>query len=166
MREMSRLESLLTRLQAQAACLDWAFREIVGKAGIVFELGLGHGRTHDHLRRHLPGRDIYVFDREVDCYPDCAPDSDHMILGDLAETLPRAARRFARQVAFVHSDIGSYGPDHNIMMSALVSCALPLALAPAALILSDLPLMIEDATQLDLPPGVRGDRYFIYRAAA
>jgi hypothetical protein len=166
MREMSRLESLLTRLQAQAACLDWAFRQIAGKTGVVFELGLGHGRTHDHLRRHLANREIYVFDREVDCYPDCAPDPDHMILGDLAETLPRAARHFAGQVAFVHSDVGSYGRDHNVMMGALVSRALPLALAPGALILSDLPLLIEGATQLALPPEVRGDRYFIYRAAA
>lgn len=166
MREMSRLESLLTRLQAQAACLEWAFGEIAGKAGIVFELGLGHGRTHDHLRRHLPGRDIYVFDREVDCYPECAPDPNHMILGELEETLPRASQRFAHQVAFVHSDVGSYDEDRNAAIRMLVSRALPLALAPAALILSDLPLMLEGAMQLALPPGVRGDRYFIYRAAA
>jgi S-adenosyl-L-methionine methyltransferase len=165
MREISRLESLLTRLQAQAACLDWAFREIAGKPGIVFELGLGHGRTHDHLRRHLPDREIHVFDREVDCYPDCEPDPDRMFLGELAETLPRAAARFAGKVAFVHSDVGSYDDARNAAMSALVSNELPPALAPDALIVSDLPLSIAGSRRLQLPSGVRAERYFIYRAA-
>jgi hypothetical protein len=166
MREMSRLQSLFTRLQAQIASLDWAFREIAERPGIVFELGLGHGRTHDHLRRHLPDREIYVFDREVDCYPDCEPDAAHMLLGELAETLPEAALRSARQVTFVHSDVGSYDEAHNDAMRALLSELLVPALAPGALILSDLPLSIEGALRLPLPAGVREARYFIYRAAA
>jgi hypothetical protein len=163
MREMSRLESLLHRLQAQAACLDWTFREIEDLPGIIFELGLGHGRTHDHLRRHLPGREIYVFDREVDCYPDCEPDPARMILGELAETLPQAATRFAGQVAFVHSDVGSYDTAKNAAMSELVSRELPSALKRRALILSDLPLVIADTQRLPLPAGVLAERYFIYR---
>jgi hypothetical protein len=166
MREMSRLESLLYRLEAQVACLDWAFREIAELRGIVFELGLGHGRTHDHLRRHLPDREIYVFDREVDCYPDCEPDPAHMILGELKDTLPQAARRFAGQVAFVHSDVGSYGEADNAAMSALVSKELPPALMLGALILSDKPLDIAGGLRLPLPAGVRAERYFIYRYCA
>ncbi|WP_245299248.1 class I SAM-dependent methyltransferase, partial [Sinorhizobium sp. GL28] len=48
-RKDSRLEKLLFRLEAQHICLEWALREIAGRPGIVFEMGLGHGRTYDHL---------------------------------------------------------------------------------------------------------------------
>jgi hypothetical protein len=163
MREMSRLESLLYRLQAQAACLDWAFREIEDSPGLVFEIGLGHGRAYDHLRRHLPRREIYVFDREVDCYPDCEPDPDRMILGEFADTLPQAAKRFAGRVAFVHSDAGSYDAAKSAATGELIGRVLPPALMPGALVLSDLPLAIADAQRLPLPRGVRAERYFIYR---
>ncbi|NRP21676.1 hypothetical protein LPJGGPFB_04935 [Ensifer adhaerens] len=62
-RKDHRPEKLLFRLEAQRICLEWAFREIAGRPGIVFEMGLGHGRTYDHLRIHLPEREIYVLDR-------------------------------------------------------------------------------------------------------
>jgi len=80
--KLTRLDKLRLRLVAQDACLGWAFGDITGKPGVVFELGLGHGRTYDHIRTHLPDRDIYVFDREVDCYEDCIPPADKMILGE------------------------------------------------------------------------------------
>jgi len=151
---------------AQVACLAWAFREIVGKPGIVFELGLGHGRTFHHLRQHLPDRDIYVFDREVDCYPDCTPAPARIVLGELAHTLPQAARRFAGQVVLAHSDLGSYAPEHNAAMADLVSAHLAPALVQGALILSDLPLNVPGTERLPLPAGAREDRYCIYRRAA
>ena len=87
---MSRLDSAIRRLQAQRACLDTAAGMITGMPGVVLELGLGNGRTFDHLRSRLPERDIYVFDRQVAAHPDCIPRDDHLFLGDLAETLPRA----------------------------------------------------------------------------
>jgi len=159
----SRLEKLLHRMEAQVACLAWAFREIAGRPGIVFELGLGHGRTFHHLRQYLPGRDIYVFDRAVDSYPDCTPSPERMIVGELAHTLPEAARRFAGQVVLAHSDVGSFSQQHNADMAALVSAKLVPALANDALVLSDLPLDIPGATRLPLPVGAREDRYYIYR---
>jgi hypothetical protein len=87
---VTRLERLLYRLEAQHACLGWAFGEIRHRAGLVFELGLGHGRTYDHLRSNLPGREIYVFDREVDCFPDCTPPADRLLLG---RSFKRSVRR-------------------------------------------------------------------------
>lgn len=160
---VSRLEKLLFRLEAQVACLAWAFREIGAHPGIVFELGLGHGRSFDHLRKNLPTRDIYVFDRLVDSYPDCTPDADHIILGELARTLPKAASRFRGEVVLAHCDLGSFSAEHNKTMSAIVSASLAPALADGAVILSDLPLAIPDTTRLPLPAGAREDRYFIYR---
>ena len=164
MKKLSRLEILLVRLQAQAALLDWAFEDIARRAGLVFELGLGHGRTHDHLRKHLPNRDIYVFDREVDCYPDCQPDPQHLILGELSETLPEAAKRFARQAALVHADLGSYYPARNQAAGELVSRLLPPILAAGCLVLSDLPLAMAGADRLPMPGHLPDESYFIYRA--
>src|SRR2546430_737964 len=135
MARISRLEKLLYRLEAQQACFDWAFKEIGWRTGIVFELGLGLGRSFDHLRRNLPDRDIYVFERKLHSYPDCTPDAAHIFLGELATTLPEAAVSFKGQVVLAHSDVGSFEAEHNAQMSSLVSRALPPALAPGAIVL-------------------------------
>jgi S-adenosyl-L-methionine methyltransferase len=52
---MTRLDSAIRRLTAQRDLLDWASEEIA-PGGLVLELGLGNGRTYDHLRDRLPGR--------------------------------------------------------------------------------------------------------------
>ena len=166
MARISRLEKLLYRLEAQHACLAWAFKEIGGRTGIVFELGLGLGRSFDHLRRNMPDREIYVFERKLHSYPDCTPDASHIFLGELAATLPEAVPRFKGQVVLAHSDVGSFEAGHNAQMSELVSRALPAALAPGAIILSDLPLEIAGAEPLPLPKGAREDRYYAYRFAS
>ncbi|MFN9941622.1 MAG: class I SAM-dependent methyltransferase, partial [bacterium] len=67
---MSRLESFIRRLEAQRRCLDWAAQAIAGYPGAVLELGLGNGRTYDHLRDRLgPARAIYAFDRQLAAHP-------------------------------------------------------------------------------------------------
>lgn len=162
--EPTRLERLLFRLEAQHRSLNWAISEIADTPGPVFELGLGHGRTYDHLRRHLPGRDIFVFDREIDCFPDCTPDAGHLVLGKLSDTLPEARFRFAGKAVLVNSDVGTYDEALNAEMATVVSRALPALLAPGAIVLSDLPLEMPRARSLPLPPGVRSERYFIYRS--
>lgn len=162
--KLTRLDKLRLRLVAQDACLRWAFAEIAGKPGVVFELGLGHGRTYDHLRTYLPDRDIYVFDREVDCFEDCIPPADRMIVGDMRETVPEAVRRFAGQVILLHADTGSYGDRHNSAMQELLSATLAPAVAPNGLVLSDLKLELPGTEPVPLPPGATEGRYFIYRA--
>lgn len=161
-KSISRLEKLYFRLEAQNACLAWAFTKITDKPGIVFEIGLGLGRSFDHLRRYLPGREIIAFDRQVGSYPDCTPELENLWLGELTETLPEASNRFASSVILAHSDVGSFSADGNAKMSGIVSAHLPGALADGAIILSDLPLSIENATPLPLPPGAREGRYYIY----
>ncbi|MGC4025844.1 MAG: class I SAM-dependent methyltransferase [Mesorhizobium sp.] len=162
--KLTRLDKLRLRLVAQDACLGWAFNDIAGKPGIVFELGLGHGRTYDHIRTHLPDREIYVFDREVDCYEDCIPPADKMILGDMRETVPEAVQRFAGQVVLLHADTGSYGDKHNTAMQQLLNATLAPALAPGGLLVSDLKLDVPGTEPLPLPSGATEGRYFIYRA--
>lgn len=161
--KLTRLDKLRLRLEAQNACLGWAFEKIATTPGIVFELGLGHGRTYDHLRTYLPERDIYVFDREIDCYEDCTPPADRMFLGNIDETLRAAAARFPNKAILIHSDMGSYTEAHNSAMSALLDRRLPATLAPGAIVVSDLPLAMAGATALPLPAGAREGRYFLYR---
>ncbi len=60
---MSRLDSFIRRLKAQRACLGLAAELIRDVPGPLLELGLGNGRTYDHLREIMPGREIYVFER-------------------------------------------------------------------------------------------------------
>lgn len=166
MTRLTRLEKLLYRLEAQHLCLEWAFKEIAGRPGVVFEMGLGHGRTYDHLRVNLPDRDIYVLDREIDSFDDCVPPDDRLLLGDIAETLDAAVQRFGGRVVLAHADLGSYTEEHNIAMSAKLSRHLSPVLAPSALVLSDLPLALPGARALPLPAGAREDRYFLYRHEA
>ena len=90
---MSRLDSVIRRLQAQRACLELAADLVRDLEGPVLEFGLGQGRTYDHLREILPGREIFVFEREVAATAERVPENRHLILGDIRETLPRAARR-------------------------------------------------------------------------
>ena len=163
MNRLTRLDKLFLRLQAQHTCLEWIFREIAGRPGIVLEMGLGHGRTYDHLRTHLPEREIYVLDREIDCFDDCTPPDDRLLLGDIADTLAAAAARFGGQVVLANADLGSYDEAHNVAITAKLSRLLPAVLAPGAFVLSDLPLELSGTRALPLPAGARQGRYFLYR---
>src|ERR671914_288874 len=104
---MSRLDSFIRRLEAQRACLGYAAGQIRDLPGPVLELGLGNGRTYDHLRELLPKREIFVFEREVKAHPDCIPDAMHLILGDVRATLPEAGRRLPGPAALAHLDVGT-----------------------------------------------------------
>src|SRR5947209_7077060 len=102
---MSRLDSFIRRMMAQRACLDLAVEMVRDVEGPMLELGLGNGRTYDHLREIAPRRDIFVFERAVAAHPDCIPPEDHLFLGDLLESLPKVWQRFHRQVALAHMDV-------------------------------------------------------------
>lgn len=162
---MSRLDSFIRRLEAQRACLDLAAERVANRPGVILELGLGNGRTFDHLREKLPGRQIIVFDRQVAAHPACIPIESCLVLGDIAETLPRAVERYRGEVVLVHSDIGSGDEAMNAKIAAFLSRTLPPALAPGALVLSDQELSIPGTKALPLPAGVKPGRYFLLEVA-
>ncbi|MEN2977090.1 class I SAM-dependent methyltransferase [Tistrella bauzanensis] len=163
---MSRLDSFIRRLTAQRACLDRAAGLIGDLDGPVLELGLGNGRTYDHLRHILPGRDIFVFERQVAAHPDCIPDDAHLILGDLAATLPVAMARIGRPAALAHADIGSGDVEATARNAARVAAVLPDLLAPGAVVAADQPLADPRLIALALPADVQPGRYHLYRRAA
>ena len=161
---MSRLDSVIRRLEAQRACLNRVAEEIRDLPGPVLELGLGNGRTYDHLRETLPDREIFVFERAVAADPDCVPDAAHLLLGDIHETLPAAVKRFGPSVALVHSDLGTGDAEVNSRLAAFLAARLPGLLRPGGVVISDQDLSLESAVALPLPEGVSPGRYFIYRA--
>ena len=132
--------------------------------GVVLELGLGNGRTYDHLRTLLPEREIFVFDRQVAAHPDCVPDDEHMIVGDVRVTLTEAGDRLAGQVALVHADLGSGRPDIDHALSRTIAPLLVDLVRPGGMIVSDQALPLDDWQEVDLPPDVPTGRYFMYRA--
>lgn len=160
---MSRLDSAIRRLMAQRACLDLACELIAGAPGHVFELGLGNGRTYDHLRERLPDREIFVFERSVSAHPDCVPDDDHLFLGDVLDALPAAGERFRGTVALLHADVGTGVAEHNRRLAARISPLLPPLLAPGAIVVTDQEMALPAAAPISLPGGVAPGRYHMVR---
>ena len=163
---MSRLDSAIRRLQAQRDCLTQAAALIADIPGPVLELGLGNGRTFDHLRQLLPAREIFVFDRQVNAHPDCIPDDDHLFLGDFLKSVPAAPARIGTRAALAHCDIGSGDKAATAALAAALSPLLGPLLAPGAVVVSDQPLCLPGAECLPLPDGVAPGRYQLYRVAA
>lgn len=162
---MSRLDSFIRRMQAQRSCLNFAAAGIAEIEGPVLELGLGNGRTYDHLRERLPEREIFVFERRVAAHPDCIPDSSHLLLGEIYDTLPAAAERFAGEIALVHTDMGSGDEDANRELSAFIAVHLPKLLRVGGLVIADRDVAFTGAQNVPPPEDVQAGRYFIYRAS-
>jgi hypothetical protein len=160
---MSRLDSVIRRLKAQRACLDLAAEHLAGlpSEAVLFEVGLGNGRTYDHLREILPGREIYVFDRQINAHPDCIPEESHIFLGDLFETLPQALARFEGKAALVHADVGSGDQEANRRLAEAVREDLGRLLIPGGLLISDQQMDFAGSQALPLPEGVAAGRYNI-----
>jgi hypothetical protein len=159
---MSRLDSFIRRLEAQRACLNRAAALIRGVDGIVLELGLGNGRTYDHLRTLFPDRDIFVCERQVAAHPDCVPPPEFLILGDMRETLPKLGSRFSGRVALAHFDAGTGDTAANLALVADLTASIMPLLCRGGVLVSD-PSMEAPLTVLPLPEGIAPGRYHLYR---
>lgn len=163
---MSRLDSAIRRLIAQRACLDGAIALIAGRPGVVLELGLGNGRSFDHLRQQLAGRDIFVFEREVMAHPDSRPDAEHLVLGDFRDSLPACRSRLGGRACLAHADFGSGNRAATAALAAWLGPALTPLLADGAIVVSDQPLAAPGLAPMAPPEDAAPDRYFMYRFAA
>jgi S-adenosylmethionine-dependent methyltransferase len=160
---MSRLDSFIRRLEAQRACLDRGAELIRDLDGFVLELGLGNGRTYDHLRSLFPDRAIYVCERQVAAHPDCVPPPDMLILGDMRETLRAVRGRLGGRVAFAHLDVGTGDAAANQVLAAELTPSLVPLLCRGAVLAADPAIDCLELEALPLPAGIAPGRYHLYR---
>jgi len=161
---MTRLDTVIERLKAQRSCLNAAAEMLYGSEGHILELGLGNGRTYDHLRHLFPVRDIYVFDREVASHPDCRPDNAHLFLGQMPETLFTAASRLGPNAILVHADIGYGDAAATARNVALLGPVIPTLMVSGGLAICDQSLDgVPGLTPMPLPADVASGRYHIFR---
>ncbi len=160
---MSRLDSVIARLKAQRVCLGVAAEMISDLPGHVLELGLGNGRTYDHIRELLPERKVYVFDRRIAAHPDNVPPEELTFLGEMSETLPRAAIELGAKAALVHADIGGSAQATSDRNAAMIAPLLPPLIRGGGLVVVDQELRSPELETLTLPDGVPERRYFMYR---
>jgi S-adenosyl-L-methionine methyltransferase len=160
---MSRLDIFIDRMVSQRACLNHAMRATAELGGPVFELGLGNGRTYDHLREIAGGREVHVFEREVASNPASTPPPERTILGDVMETLPRALTRFGPTASLIHADLGGHNLDKNDIFARRISPLIAPMLAPGGLMVSSDRMYFEGLAEIALPVGAVPGRCFIYR---
>jgi S-adenosylmethionine-dependent methyltransferase len=158
---MSRLDSMLRRLAAQRDGLTWAAAQIAGTPGDALDLGLGNGRTYDHLREILPGRRIWVIDRVLQCHPSCVPPKADFLEGEAEPTLRQLAD-MSDGIALAHYDFGFGIKEKDIAEAARLSPLVAAVMRPGGLIVSGQPLVGFEA--LDGPGGIAPGRYMFYRA--
>jgi hypothetical protein len=160
---MSRLDSFIARMQAQRDCLNFLKPAVEALPGPILEVGLGNGRTYDHLRELFPGRDIHVFERQVAAHPDCIPPADRLFLGEARQSLQHAAGQLGATAALIHTDLGTGDHAANMAMGEWLGPALDALAAPGGYILANQALHGARWQRLPEPPGVPKDRYFLYR---
>ncbi|MBO0736951.1 MAG: hypothetical protein J2P48_10340 [Alphaproteobacteria bacterium] len=160
---MSRLDSFIRRLEAQRACLNHAASLIRGLDGEVLELGLGNGRTYDHLRELLADRTIWVCERRVAAHPDCVPPAELLLLGDMRQTLPNARSRLADRVALAHLDPATGDTVAGKALAAELGPLIVPLLRPHGVVVSEPALVTDGLAPLALPEGVEPGRYNLYR---
>jgi len=162
------LGRMIARLVTQRDCIDFAAALITGLPGCVLELGLGKGRTFDHIRRIFPARDIHVFDCEIHCAPHLVPDPPFLHLGDFRDTLPEMAASLGRGAALAHADIGTEDQDADMVLAGNVAPMVAALVRRGGLVLSDraLPLEAPSWRRMPLPRGAvsAGWPYFIWQA--
>ncbi len=160
---MTRLDLFIGRMVSQRACIDRAVALTAGMEGPVFELGLGNGRTFDHIRAKVPERDIYVFERAVASHPKSTPTDDQLVLGDVFETLPMMLERLGPTVSFAHADLGGHNPQKNDEFARAVSPLVESVMAPGGVMVASDRMYFDTLTELALPEGAMPDRAFIYQ---
>ncbi len=160
---MSRLDSMINRLVAQRTILDHAAALVAHIPGPVLELGLGNGRTFDHLREIMPNREIFVFERRITASPRSIPDAEHVILGEIRDTLPFCGARVGGPAALIHADLSNGDPTDDLARRAWLSPMIGERAGPGAVVISGHDLDLPDFERLPLPEGIREGRYYLYR---
>ncbi len=152
---------MLRRLTAQRDGLNWAAARISDKEGDILDLGLGNGRTYDHLREILPDRRIWVMDRVLQCHPNSTPPPEDFLQGEAEPMLQKLAQT-GRKIAMAHYDLGRGIKDQDVAEAARLSPLIAQVMQPGGLLVSGQPLVGFD--QIGGPDSIDPDRYLFYLA--
>lgn len=157
---MSRLDSFIRRLSAQRDVLNHISGEVREKDGVILEIGLGNGRTFDHLRELFPEHRIIAFDRAVGAHGSSLPPLENLVIGEIRET---AQPFIGSEAVLFHADIGTGYDDKDAKTLTWLPQLAAGAVARGGLAASGLPLEHPDLEALPLPETVDEGRYFLYR---
>jgi hypothetical protein len=158
---MSRLDSFIRRLTAQRDILNHVEADLdIPAGGPVMEIGLGNGRTFNHLRELFLDRRIVAFDRAMGAHASSVPDEKDLVIGEIAET---AQAYLGVEASLVHADIGTGYPDKDAVTLTWLPQLVAGMLAKGGVAVSGLPLENKTLNPLPVPSSVPTDRYFLYR---
>ncbi len=158
---MSRLDGFISRMQSQREILNHVQQNsMIAPDGVILEIGLGNGRTYDHIRERFPNNRIIVFDRAVGSHPASTPPEEYLILGDIKDTIQQFA---GKNIALAHADIGTAYPEKDARTLTWLPQSVAAALATGGIAVSGLPLDNPELEPLPLPDGVEPGRYYFYR---
>lgn len=163
----TRLERFIARVVGQRSCIDAAAQRTRAMQGPVWEVGLGNGRTYDHLRDRFAGHDVIVFDRQVMAHPDCIPPDDMVRLGDFRTTIAAEVAQSAGSVVVIHADIGNGNVEESRALGRWLAPLFVRALATGGCLVGDQPMddpALEPITLADIgATDMPADTYFLYR---
>jgi SAM-dependent methyltransferase len=152
---------MLRRFTAQRDGLNWAAEQTSGLEGDVLDLGLGNGRTYDHLREILPQRRIWVIDRVLQCHVSCVPPEADFLQGEAEPMLQKLLGNDTR-LALAHYDFGFGDKAKDLAEAARLSPSIARVMVPGGIIVSSQPLA--DIKPITGPDSIACDRYLFYRA--
>jgi hypothetical protein len=151
---------MLRRFAAQRDGLNWAAGQTADLVGDALDLGLGNGRTYDHMRETMPERRIWVIDRVLQCHPSCTPPDADLLLGE-AEPMLEKLVGIGAKVVMAHYDFGFGIKEKDVAEAARLSPLIAQVMQPGGLIVSGQPLV--GFEQITGPASIAADRYLFYR---
>ncbi|MDH0115373.1 class I SAM-dependent methyltransferase [Rhizobium pusense] len=158
---MSRLDSFIRRLTAQRDILNHVAANLdMPHEGALMEIGLGNGRTFNHLRELFPGRRIIAFDRAMGAHASSVPADEDLVIGEISQTAPAFV---GAEAAMVHADIGTGYPEKDAITLTWLPDLAAGMLAKGGVAVSGLPLDHPLLKPLPIPESVPTDRYFLCR---
>lgn len=158
---MSRLDSFIRRLSAQRDILNHVHGDLdLPAEGPIMEIGLGNGRTFNHLRELFPERRIVAFDRAMGAHASSVPEEGNLVLGEIDQT---AKDWVGIGAALVHADIGTGYDEKDAVTLTWLPQIVSGMLAKGGIAISGLPLTEPSLDPLSVPDTVPTDRYFLYR---
>lgn len=160
---MSRLHSFQNRLNAQKLLLERAADLVKETPGAILDLGLGSGRTYNHMVHLFPDRDVFALDRQVNARPAYIPPSDRIIVGEISETLPFCPQRIDQPIAVLHNDLGSGDDLSNYCVAQWLAPLISPLITVGGIVLTSFEMDLPRCEKLPLPEGIKKKRYNIYR---